>query len=754
MDRLSHNAVIKIATGRHAGIYRVILDEVRTDRTVVVRIDDTPAKTGNTAPKKKAGKKKKAKRHPPLIGRLIWIDRDELESLHEHGQLLSIRIEPESIIMLPQDGGRAGQLLQQRMAVMADFLDFKELRTCILCHHSIGPLIAEAIQTHGVSRTFLYQTFSLLCRYGFSDSSLHVRYDRCGAPGVHRPCDPGGRKKPGRKTTQQRILIATGQPAGTTQPGMSSIWRSRIMAADHLIPAPKPPMPKRLDSIIKSHFMTSYRQEGDKLIELPPTPGEYPNKRQIIRVLTYDIPDLERARQKTTRGHFDRNMRGAAGRSWHGVPGPGYTWAIDSTIGDVYLRSSLNRAWVLGRPIVYVLVDVWSTAVVGFHVCLEGPSWDMAKVALFNAGVDHLLVGELWGCQLDLGLDPAPTLAAQLLADRGEYISAAARLTGLQILPIQSYTAPYRPDYKGIVEVLHRIAKDTQYRFVPGAIDARRKELEAKRFKPDKSALTLREYVLILYNVFREYNLTADRAHRLDAHMKAARAVPTPAGLWRWGHQVGIGFRREVPFSELVSTLLPQGPMSVTRSGILFARHQYECPTATEEQWVARARNYGYWQLQSYYFPGSVGRIWTPNLSGAGLLELHLSDHSTASPELTVDEVVDAHAYHLARNDAREHELRLVRLDTRTAQDDIIANAVRLTTDAEANFSGKRPPPREARRAEIAANAVATEAHSPPAHATQTEKPGTTDEANLSYVERLNAVLSSMNEAEVVDEPT
>lgn len=169
---------------------------------------------------------------------------------------------------------------------------------------------------------------------------------------------------------------------------------------------------------------------------------------------------------------------------------------------------------------------------------------------------------------------------------------------------------------------------------------------------------------------------------------------------------------------------------------------------------MARARNYGYWQLQSYYFPGSVGRIWTPNLSGAGLLELHLSDHSTASPELTVDEVVDAHAYHLARNDAREHELRLVRLDTRTAQDDIIANAVRLTTDAEANFSGKRPPPREARRAEIAANAVATEAHSPPAHATQTEKPGTTDEANLSYVERLNAVLSSMNEAEVVDEPT
>ena len=112
---------------------------------------------------------------------------------------------------------------------------------------------------------------------------------------------------------------------------------------------------------------------------------------------TSELTRLQRILEKTTKAHFKRALRGLTARNWEGVAGPGHTWAIDSTVGDIYLRSSVNRAWIVGRPIVYIIVDIWSTAVVGFYVCLTGPSWNTAKVSLFNATADPALLGDLWG---------------------------------------------------------------------------------------------------------------------------------------------------------------------------------------------------------------------------------------------------------------------------------------------------------------------------------------------------------------------
>lgn len=50
---------------------------------------------------------------------------------------------------------------------------------------------------------------------------------------------------------------------------------------------------------------------------------------------------------------------------------------------------------------------------------------------------------------------------------------------------------PYRGDLKGLAEVLHRIEKDAQFLFVPGAMDFRRQELELRRVDPNDSVLTL-----------------------------------------------------------------------------------------------------------------------------------------------------------------------------------------------------------------------------------------------------------------------
>jgi hypothetical protein len=733
---LSHNIAFRILDGQDAGIYRVVLEEVQIGKIAVVRLDP-PAETRKSKGGRKRLEKTKRPRKkaaPPMLGEILWMDRSDLVSLKDDVEITAIEIEQDNYTLSEADA----EVYEFRKKTMAPFLEFDHFREMILIHEGISGLVNE-VADQGWSDSYVRKNFSLLCRYGFDETSLRpTRSLRCGAPGEPRPCDPGGRKKPGRKTNKQRIAKeAHGIFLEPEQPGSSSLWRSAIIAADKRIPSPKPDMPERVQMIVDSAFVKRFRQENGEMVAIDPKLGEYPNARQIQRVLEKSIPKLQRLLERTTKGHFKRSLRGLIARSWKGVVGPGHTWAIDSSIADVYLRSSVNRAWIIGRPIVYIIVDVWSTAIVGFYVCLDGPSWDMAKVALFSAVANPQLLGSLWDYEITPSLFPAPSMCAMLLCDRGEYLSQAAKVTGAKLIPNLAYTPPYRPDLKGLVEVLHRIEKDRQFYFIPGAIDQRREEYELRRFDPSESVMTIPEYVAFLHETFTTYNLTAPRDDRLDVFMRAAGVFPSPSGLWRYGHEVGVGVRRHLSETKLITELLPSEMASVTRRGVKFLGMEYSSPEIEEREWTARARNFGAWDIQSHYFPGSVSRLWTPDPAAAGLLELQLSDHSVASPELTTQEFLDAFMVGKINSQENAHIKLTMALESRRKVEAMIQRAQELTAEALRKYSGTTPSMSEARAFE---NAKFTTSN-----ATSEAQDASEDSIRAAYQEMMGSVFGAIN---------
>ncbi len=750
---LIHNMVCRILDEAHEGIYRVILDEPEIERTILVRLDQPDIRSPSHGGRPRSESTKRPRPKPPLahIGRLHWFDRSELMQFEQQSMLVVVRVEPEATLLTrsyledSETEQRQFDKFQKRLQIMEEFLTFDSLRDGILIDHGLGGLVRRAMKAHGAGRSQVYKLFSLLCRHGFSELSLHPRYDNCGAPGVPRPCDPGGRAKAGAKTTKQRISREYGEILAPEQPGMSTEWRQRIIAADRTIPRPKPSMSERVKKIFNKAFVTKYQQHGDgTFTAIDPEFGAYPNDSQIQYVLETEIPKLERLQQRTTKSHFQRSMRGLSGRNWQGVAGPGHTWAIDSTVGDVYLRSSINRSWIVGRPVVYVIVDVWSTAIVGFYVCLAGPSWDMAKIALFSSVADPQLLGQLWGYEPILSLFPEPTLCTHLLCDRGEYLSRAASATGMKLLPAQSYTPPYRPDLKGLVEVLHRIEKDKQFNFMPGAIDHRRKEFDLRRYDPNQAALTVAEFTCYLHLTFAEYNLTANREHRLDAHMRAAGVDATPAGLWRWGHDMGIGVRRLVSQSELVSILLPQAKATVKRDGVFFGGKSFESEIVRDREWITSARNFGSYELPCHYFPGSVSRIWTPYVGERGLLELHISEQSAASPELTWDEVADAEMYYdISRADRKhKHNVRSIQIFQR--MESLIEGAKARKDEADAKEGAPRPSLRDARTIEKGVDDLLQSTTEP--EVASTDDGGVSHDRSDEHAELMRRILEGIEE--------
>lgn len=387
------------SSGYLPGIYRVILDAPTIGRTIAVLISPEDPKPGKGGRKKKNVedlKQKRRKPPEPLVGNLIWMERDELIRLSEKKLLKPHSIERRFFIA---PSGRNKSDYEHRKKVMDAFLDQKKIEESILIHGGLGEIVDQTITEFGVSKSFVYSQWSNLCRWGFDEKSLRPRRDSSGGSGIKRPCDLGSdnkpiRKKAGRKTTEQKVALAYGVVLEPDQPGITSEWAAAIRAADNLIPTPKPSWTKRCELITRTAFCAKSKEVDGVLTLVKPDFGTYPNRTQIQRTLTVGKTNLERLIERTTKSHFKMAMRGLIARNWQGVAGPGHTWAIDSTVGDVYLRSSVNRAWIVGRPIVYIIVDVWSTAVVGFYVCLSGPSWNTAKISLFNAVADPALLGK------------------------------------------------------------------------------------------------------------------------------------------------------------------------------------------------------------------------------------------------------------------------------------------------------------------------------------------------------------------------
>ncbi|WP_159918326.1 DDE-type integrase/transposase/recombinase [Pantoea sp. 18069] len=746
---LSHNQPFKLledAYGLAAGFYRMVFADPQADIAVCVLIrpaDPTCRKPGGRLPiaqPKRLGQTRKVAQ----VGALSWISHTLLQELFDGHELVPQSLELHSIYYRPLDDPKAQETFDQRCCIMQAFLDFPRLRESLLVHRNLSGLVQQTMKAHSVSQAYVRRLWSMLCTYGFTSISLRPRWDRCGGKGKKRDLSPVlTRQKSGRKTSGQRLSKALFGTYGLPiQPGMSIAWRAIILQADKRVPSPKPSMRERYRQIIASHFAKAKAFESNgKIVDRPLVLGDYPNYQQVKRVLTKDIHWLQRVLETTSQGHFDRTLRGMKSRDWEGTSGPGYVYAIDSTIGDIYLRSSIDPSWIVGRPIVYILVDVWSTAIVGFYVCLTGPSWETAQVSLFNTVTPSKLLGDLWGYDMQPSLFPAPTLPYTLQCDRGEYLSKRAKATGMDLKLNLGYAPPFRPDLKGIVEVMHRILKNTQYNFLPGAMDARRAEYDLRRSNPAEATMTVRHYMQYLHECFFLYNLTADRSHRLDAHMVPAGVFPSPAGLWSWGHAMGIGYRQVRAEAELINLLLPTSDKGrVSRSGVTFCGNDYLSPIVEAEQWSTIARTSGKGlHIPVQYYPGSVSKIWTPNVSGDGLINLQISDLARASEELTLDEMVDAFAYQRLRAAEVEHERVLKSVQAWRRMQAIKASSIAQTRMALDRARGRQPTITEARAMEVALQGA-----TPTAEIRGTRK--LLSEVETTHIEMMEALCGEMNE--------
>lgn len=351
----------------------------------------------------------------------------------------------------------------------------------------------------------------------------------------------------------------------------------------------------------------------------------------------YNAPEILKTRKGEKR--FNKDHRAVLSTSLSEVFGPGSRYQIDATIADVYLVSEVNRNWIIGRPVVYLVMDVFSRMAVGMYVGLEGPSWAGAMMAMSNVVTDKREYCAEYDIEISEDDWPSHHLPDILLADKGEFegynIERLVRAFNLHV----ENAASYRADWKGIVEKHFDLIQKKVRPMLPGYIDVDFQERGSKDYRLD-AKLTLKEFSQILIKQILQYNTK----HYLKSYIREKDLVtdnvqPIPLELWNWGVQNRTGKLRVFSEEIVKLQLLPRGTATVNHKGIQFKGISYGCDKALKEAWFENARMKGSWKIELAYDPRNMSHAYIVDDSLGYLDECYMLDVSKRYEGLSLDEI-------------------------------------------------------------------------------------------------------------------
>jgi hypothetical protein len=333
---------------------------------------------------------------------------------------------------------------------------------------------------------------------------------------------------------------------------------------------------------------------------------------------------------------FNLKHRELLSNSKQETDGPGTRFQVDATIADVYLVSSLNRNRVIGRPIVYAIIDVFSRIVIGIYAGLEGPSWLGAMMALDNMICDKVEFCKKYGIDINEEQWPCKHLPEIIIADRGEFegYSVENLINNLNI-KIEN-TSPYRGDLKGIVERRFRTTNEKIKHTTPGAIQKEFRKRGDRDYRLD-ATLTLEEFTKIYINMVLYHNSKIIDKYPMDKEMLEDEIIPTPLQLWKWGIENRKGRLKTVNREILRLNILPKGKASVSRAGIRFKGLYYSSDKAIKEQWFINTKVRS---IEIVYDPRNMNKIYIPFDNGLSYDECYLISTSKQYKDCLLEEII------------------------------------------------------------------------------------------------------------------
>lgn len=257
----------------------------------------------------------------------------------------------------------------------------------------------------------------------------------------------------------------------------------------------------------------------------------------------------------------------------------GTSYEMDEMETDFYLVSRSNRNKVIGRAILYLIIDVYSRCIVGCGVGLDNNSWSGAEIALLNMAEDKVEFCSKYGITITYEEWPIKgVLPRSITMDNGaEYLSKKFPELVSQHGIGMSYLPPRMGSFKPNVEQkFHQMNCHLKER-LPGQII----KDEYGQSHIAGARLDIAEFTQCVIRFVLNYNNTPMDNYPDTRDMYKTQIELTPINIWNYSLARNNELIKINDLNAYKYSLLSQGMASLTRSGIEFEKMFYICSDIT-----------------------------------------------------------------------------------------------------------------------------------------------------------------------------
>lgn len=436
------------------------------------------------------------------------------------------------------------------------------------CHYKVK-LINDLSKKFSMSEVTVRRYIRKYLQGGMKIQVLASDFSNCGAKGKQR-------KFCNRKVGKQ---------------GISMISRSdevievfEKMSKRYLQNKARIPYTKLYEDMIAEYYSTQKVINGS-VVTVPYSAIKRPTYRQFVYWLKRNMDITQCLNARWGKKEVANNYRPLFSDSIAhlNVKSIGDRYEMDEMETDFYLVSRAKRNKVIGRAILYLIIDVYSRCIVGCGVGLDNNSWSGAEMALLNMAENKVEFCAKYGITISKNEWPIEGVLPQsIMMDNGaEYLSEQFPDLVSELGISMAYAPTRMGSYKPNVEQKFKQMNCHLKERLPGQIikdEYGQAHINGARLDIDQFTQCVIRFIL-------NYNNSPMDNYPDTKEMYEEGLVLTPQNIWNYSLEKNNELIKIDDLNLYKYSLLSKGTATMTRSGIEFEKMYYVC---SDMEWLVK----------------------------------------------------------------------------------------------------------------------------------------------------------------------
>ncbi|MBQ7348007.1 MAG: DDE-type integrase/transposase/recombinase [Clostridia bacterium] len=489
-------------------------------------------------------------------------------------KLLFCQIETEEMLIVPEKNSKIVQVESFTETQKAKFFFKKEIVDRIvteygplfldLTNKKPKPVVKELIDQYHITQPTIWRYIRHYLQSGFAPSSLLDNRTLC------------------QKNTRREKLVykkKTGRPTGENMQTGIILTPEIYDQFDKAINQFKKGNAKSLAAayrwLIVSYY-TKFSPGGECIL---PAISEIPTLRQFYYYCSKHLPKTERDIAKLGKAEQRNAKRLLIGNSRADAIRPGWIVEVDAVEADVSLVSSIHPDQCIGRTTVYMMVDLFSGAIVSFSVGLEQNSALGIMNLLLNLSLDKIQYCSKYDITINEAHWPSNFIPHEIRCDRGseftgKHFANFCHINGIKLTLEPGATG----SMKGMVEQkFHQFQTQLHPHVTHAGLIT--KDYNSNHHR--ESTLTLTDFTKLVLTFVLTHNAGVILDYPMTKEMLQIpdfQAIPTE--LWKYGCEKH-GYPTLITSANLpqfMTSLMEKKNAKISRRGVKFQGLYYYAP--------------------------------------------------------------------------------------------------------------------------------------------------------------------------------